>query len=174
MSVFAVYEAKTGGVVGAVRAIGVPVPSAAALVGAALPVRLSLASGEVAVLSLPGGELAVHDADDQPAVFADPLAYGVTKVEDQPPKPALAKLAVLPDGPAFDNTGLVVGLPGDAAVGTPVFALVANGDETLPLSGTITAGTDHVALPVTVDKGKHAVLVLVAGWAGRLEEVEKK
>jgi hypothetical protein len=164
VSVFAVYESSTGVVVGAVKAIDVPVPAVAALVGTALPVRVGAAT-----LSLPGRELAVHEADDQPEVFTDPLAYGVTR----PPKPALAKLPTL-DPPTFDGTGLLVALPGNPAQDTAVFALVSEGQGTLPVTGTITKDTDHVALPVTVSAGTHAVLLLVAGWAGRLDEVEKQ
>ncbi|MFD5095647.1 hypothetical protein ACFWMR_33950 [Amycolatopsis thailandensis] len=173
MSVFAVYESSTGNVVGAAKAIGVAVPTAQALVGDALPVRLSLGTGEVVTLSLRGRELAVHEADDQPEVFVEPLAYGVTRVQGQPPKPALAKLPVLPESPTFDAVGLLVKLPKNPPQDTTVFALVSEGEETLPLAGTITKDTDHVSLPVTVTAGAHAVLLLVAGWAGRLEEVKK-
>jgi hypothetical protein len=171
MSVFAVYESSTGVVVGAVKAIGTAVPTAAALVGDALPVRVSV-DAAVVTLSLRGTELAVHEADDQPEVFADPLAYGVTRLPAQPPKPALAKLPAL-DAPTFDDTGLVVTLTGNAAQDTAVFALVSEGQETLPITGTITKGARDVSIPVTVGKGVHGVLLLVAGWAGRLEEVEK-
>ncbi|WP_290061266.1 hypothetical protein [Amycolatopsis solani] len=173
MSVFAVYESSTGTVVGAVKAIGTPVPAAAALVGDALPVRLSLQSGEVVTLALAGRELAVHEADDQPAVFVEPLAYGVTLVSGQPVKPALAKLADLPDAPVFDPTGLLVKLPGPATEDTAVFALVSEGPDTLPVTGKVKKDADHVSLPLTVGAGAHAVLLLVAGWAGRLEEVTK-
>ncbi|MBE1493306.1 hypothetical protein H4696_000406 [Amycolatopsis lexingtonensis] len=172
MSVFAVYESSTGNVVGAVKAIGTPLPAADALVGAALPVRLSLKSGEVVTLSLAGRELAVHEADDQPAVFVEPLAYGVTRVTGQPVKPALAKLAELP-APAFDGAGLLVTVPEKTSEPLAVFALVSEGGDTLPLRGTIKEGADRVSLPVTVSAGAHAVLVLVAGRAGRLEEVGK-
>ncbi|WP_370961954.1 hypothetical protein [Amycolatopsis sp. cg9] len=172
MSVFAVYESSTGNVVGAVKAIGTPLPAAADVVGAALPVRLSLGSGEVVTLSLAGRELAVHEADDQPAVFVEPLAYGVKRVAGQPAKPALAKLAEL-SAPAFDPTGLLVELPGPAAEDTAVFALVSEGPDTLPVTGKVEKDADHVSLPVTVSAGAHAVLLLVAGWAGRLEEITK-
>ena len=169
MGVFAVYESSTGTVVGAVKAIGTPAPAVAALVGDALPVRLSIGTGEVSVLSLKGRELAVHEADDQPEVFDGPLAYGVT----QPSKPALAKLPELVDAPTFDEAGLLVKLPKNPAQDTAVFALVSEGEQTLPITGTITKDTDHVSIPVTVSAGAHAVLVLVAGWAGRLVEVKK-
>ena len=172
MSVFAVYESSTGNVVGAVKAIGATAPTAATLVGDALPVRLSLKSGEVAVLSLAGRELAVHEADDQPEVFVKPLAYGVTRLPSQPPKPALAKLAELP-APAFDNAGLLVTVPEKTSQDTAVFALVSEGQDTLPIAGTITKDTDHVSIPVTVSPGAHAVLLLVAGRVGRLDEVGK-
>ncbi|MEV6875374.1 hypothetical protein [Amycolatopsis sp. NPDC051128] len=171
MSVFAVYESSTGTVVGAVKAIGTPVPTADALVGDALPVRLSLGTGP-ATLSLPGRELAVHEADDQPEVFVEPLAYGVTRPAGQSPKPALAKLAELP-APTFDNAGLLVALQEKTSQDTTVFALVSEGQETLPVHGVVKAGEDHLSLPVTVSAGAHAVLLLVAGRAGRLDEVEK-
>ncbi|MEV7043526.1 hypothetical protein [Amycolatopsis sp. NPDC051061] len=167
MSVFAVYESSTGVVVGGVKVIGTAAPTVATLVGDALPVRVSLDAG-VATLSLPGTELAVHEADDQPEVFTDPLAYGVTR----PPKPALAKLPSI-DAPTFDGTGLVVTLKGDAAQDTAVFALVSEGTETLPVTGTVAKGANDVTIPVTVSAGAHAVLLLVAGRAGRLDEVEK-
>jgi hypothetical protein len=173
VSVFAVYESSTGNVVGAVKAIGTASPTAVALVGDALPVRLSLETGEVAVLSLRGGELAVHEAEDQAAVFVDPLGYGVTRLSDQPPKPALAKLAELLDAPSFDADGLLVKLREDAAQDTAVFALVSEDQETVPITGTITKGARTVTIPVTVSAGAHAVLVLVAGRAGRLDEVTK-
>ena len=35
------------------------------------------------------------------------------------------------------------------------------------------AGEDTAEVPVTVSAGQHGVLVLVAGWQGRLEEVTK-
>ncbi|GAB3158835.1 hypothetical protein GCM10027258_70930 [Amycolatopsis stemonae] len=172
MSVFAVYESSTGTLVGAVKAIDVPVPVAAALVGDALPVRLPLSTGEVATLALPGGELAVHEADDQPAVFVEPLTYGVALQPNQQPKPTLVKLAKVTEPLKIDATGLVVKLPEKPAQDTAVFALVSDGTDTLPLRGTITKDNDHVALPVTVGPGAHAVLVLVAGRAGRLTEVK--
>jgi hypothetical protein len=171
MSVFAVYESSTGVVVGGVKVIGTAAPTVATLVGDALPVRVTLDAG-VAALSLPGTELAVHEADDQPEVFTDPLAYGVTRLPAQPPKPALAKLPSI-DAPTFDGTGLVVTLKGDAAQDTAVFALVSEGTETLPVTGTVAKGANDVRIPVTVSAGAHAVLLLVAGRAGRLDEVEK-
>ncbi|WP_410636486.1 hypothetical protein [Amycolatopsis sp. cmx-4-83] len=173
MSVFAVYESSTGIVVGAVKAIGTPVPAADVLVGAALPVRLSLKAGDLVTLSLGGRELAVHEADDQPAVFLDPLAYGVTRVSGQPAKPALKELAELKVPVEFDPTGLLVKLPGVADADTAVFALVSEGPDTLPVAGVVKKDDDHVSLPLTVSTGAHAVLVLVAGWAGRLVEVAK-
>jgi hypothetical protein len=61
----------------------------------------------------------------------------------------------------------------DTVQATPVVALVSDGTETLVLSASIAAGDTKVTLPVTVDDGPHGVLVLVAGWAGRLESVTK-
>jgi hypothetical protein len=52
-----------------------------------------------------------------------------------------------------------------------VLALISDGPATHVLVNEIAIGSDHVNIPVTVDSGEHGVLVLVEGWAGRLEPV---
>lgn len=174
MSVFVVYEKSTGTVVGAVRAVGATLPAAADLVGDALPLRVLLDASSRVTLSMAVADLAVHEADDEPAVFATPLGFGVAQTPNQQLKPALTRLTVLDETLVFDAIGLVVELPGPAPADTAVFALVSEGQQTQRVDSVIKKGDPRVSVPVTVTPGKHGVLVLVAGWAGRLVEVEKK
>jgi len=181
MSLSVVYVPDTGHVVGALSATGATMPTGptghtdagsllGSLVGDALPVRVSLGEGEVAELALRAGQLAVLAADDEPAVFADPLAYGVESVPDAPPKPALLRLASWSTGLTLTTERLVVTVPvANQSQTTKVLALVSDGQDTLVLAGEIPVQQDMVTLPVTVRSGRHGVLVLVAGWAGRLE-----
>jgi len=179
MTLYVVYVPDTGHVVGAVNAIGAALPLAdgvtpidpALLVGDALPLRISLEPGEITTLSLSARELAVHLPDDEPGVLGDPLAFGV---EGTDPKPALVRLPTWDTQLSFTSAGLLVTVPVDASQDTPVLALVSEGQDTLVRPGTITAGSREVTLPVTVSAGQHGVLVLVAGWAGRLEEVAQQ
>lgn len=176
-----VYVPDTGHVVGALAVTGELAPDqVAALVGPALPLRVPLGADETAVLTLRDRQLAALAADDEPGVFADPLAFGVEQVENPDStvvatvKPALLRLAAWTTTLKFDQDTLAVEVPvADATRDTPVVALVSDGAETRVLSGAIAAGQKTVALPVTVDDGPHGVLVLVAGWAGRLESVTK-
>jgi hypothetical protein len=178
MSLLVVYLPDTGHVVGAVSAIGAVPPGddagPAPLVGDALPLRVSVGAGEVASLGLPARELAVHEADDEPRVFADPLAFGVEQVPGQKPKPALVRLAALAEDPTFTADGLVIRVPvANASQDTPVLALVAEGHDIHVLAGRIAAGEESVELPVTVPVGTHGVLALVTGWSGVLRAVTK-
>jgi len=175
MSLYVVYVPETGHVVGAVDAVGVPRPEdPAALVGAALPLRVPTAPGELASLPLPARDLAVHAPDAQPGVFADPLAYGVEQVDDADPKPALTRLREWGEEPTFTPDSLVVTVPvADASRPTPVLVLVTGGQDVRVLHGEIPAGQDAVELAVTVSAGNYGVLALVAGWAGALTTVRK-
>ncbi len=178
MTLFVVYSTDTGNVVGAVNAIGGVPPAGdtdvGALVGKELPLRVSLDTGKVATLAMPAGKLAFHTPDDEPAVLTDPLAFGVEQVPDQKPKPALVALNPWNTELKFDDTGLMVHLPmPDQTHDLAVLALISAGQDTVPRQGTIKAGGQDVTLPVTVDPGPHGVLVLVTGWAGRLESVTK-
>ncbi|MFI0418835.1 hypothetical protein [Spongiactinospora sp. 9N601] len=178
MSLRVVYVPDTGHVLGAVAAIGA-VPAdvdagAEPLVGAALPLRVPVGAGEVATLALPARDLAVHEADDEPRVFAEPLAYGVRQVPGQRPRPALVRLAVWDEEPRFTADGLVITVPvTDASQDTPVLALVAEGADVHVLAGRIPSGRDTVTLPVTVPTGTHGVLTLITGWTGSLRPVTK-
>jgi hypothetical protein len=190
MTLSVVYVPDTGHVVGALGVTGELAPDqVAALVGPALPLRVPLGGDETAVLMLRDRQLSALAADDEPGVFADPLAFGVEQVENpdstvvatvsdvrsaSSAKPALLRLASWTTTLTFDQDMLAVEVPvADATRDTPVVALVSDGAETRLLSGAIAAGQKTVNLPVTVDDGPHGVLVLVAGWAGRLESVTK-
>lgn len=184
MTLFVVYTPETGHVVGAIDSIGAPAlappgPSGTVdpgpLVGAALPLRVSLGAGEPAVVSLPARELAAHAPDDEPAVLTDPLAFGVEQVGNgRPPKPALERLRTWSGGLVLTSVGLTVTIPAPDQVNvTHVVAFVSQGQDTRMVSGDIRAGDTTVMLPVAVEDGVHGVLVLVTGWAGRLEAVTK-
>lgn len=175
MGLSVVYVSETGHVVGALGLTGGSAAAdVASLVGASLPMRVELDAGEIAVLPLKDKTLGVAAADDEPGVFADPLAFGAELVEDQPPKPTLVRLAAWSDGLTLDGQGLTIEVPvaGNASA-TKVNALVSEGQDTLVLAGVIPAGAKKITLPVTVSAGRHGVLVLVAGWAGRLEALSK-
>jgi hypothetical protein len=182
MSLFVVYTPDTGHVVGAIDSTGAPplppadptgAVAADPLVGKALPLRVSVGAGEIATLSLPVRELAAHAPDDEPGVLAEPLSFGVEQVAGQPPKPALVPLLEWTGGLEFSQDGLKVTLPVAPTQDTQVVALVSDGDGTKTASGQLAAGTTLVELAVAVDSGVHGVLVLVAGWVGRLEAVTK-
>ena len=183
MTLFVVYAPETGHVVGAVDTLGappLPPPDAAGtvdpspFVGAALPLRVSVDAGERAIVSVPARELAAHGPDDEPAVLGDPFAFGVEQVDGRPPKPALVRLRTWSSGVSFTSEGLSVTVPtADQVNVTHVVAFVGAGPETRTTSGDIKAGEKSVVLPIAVENGTHGVLVLVAGWAGRLEAVAK-
>lgn len=171
MALYVVFLPDTGHVAGAVHATGATAPAdAAALVGDALPLRVP-AGDTLVTLPVPSRELSLLLADDEPRVFADPLAFGVEQVPDADPKPALVRLPGWTDELRFDPTGLVVTVPIAVGRATPVFAMVSGDQDTHVLAGEITAGSSQVTLPLTVRAGAHGVLVLATGWAGRLEEV---
>ncbi|MFJ7219129.1 hypothetical protein [Amycolatopsis sp. NPDC098790] len=174
MSLFVVYVKKTGHVVGAVRAVGAGLPAVAEVVGDELPVRVSLLPEEVATLTLDAGELAVQEADDEPDVFLDPLAFGVEPVPaGQPAKPALVPLPASSKPLVFQNNGLRVEVDNPVGADTVVRAFISAGPSTTVLPGQINQGDTVTTLPTAVDDDPHGVLVLVPGWAGRLEKVEK-
>jgi hypothetical protein len=150
-------------------------PDVASLVGLALPLRVSLSEGRTATLPLNARELAVAAADDEPGALADPLAYAVELTADVPPKakPTLLRLATWKEGLALATDGLTITVP--IATNSPlkVVALISDEQETHVLAGEIAAGQTKVTLPVTLAKeSEHGVLVLVGGWAGRLEKAK--
>jgi hypothetical protein len=178
MTLFVVYVPETGHVVGAVDSIGAtpspPPPDnadPAPLVGAALPLRVSL---DTAAVSLPARELAAHSPDDEPDVLTGPLAFGVEQVPGQQPKPALVLLREWTAVLTLNDQGLSVTIPtADDVNITHVVAFVTEGQDTRMTSGDIKVGATNVVLPVAVADGSHGVLVLVTGWAGQLAAVTK-
>lgn len=174
MTLYVVYVPDTGHVVGAVNASGgvPPGDDVGALVGSALPMRISV-DGEVATLPLLGRQLALHKVDDEPRVFDDPLGFGVEMSGDKP-KPSLMPLTAWDEELTFTVDSLVVTVPvANANDATKVLGIVSDGQDIHVVPRVMKAGEDTVELPVTVPIGKHAVLVLVARWAGRLQVVTK-
>ncbi|MDX3225183.1 hypothetical protein [Streptomyces sp. ME19-01-6] len=171
MALSVVYAVATGHVVGALALTGAGAPAdVAALVGRALPLRVSLGGGRIATLPLGVRDLAVAPVDDEPDALTDPLAFGVEVTSDGKPKPALVRLASWTDGIALAKDGLTITVKVAAAGPTPVVALVSDEQDTHVLAGEIPAQQTQVKLPVTlVADSVHGVLVLAAGWAGHLE-----
>lgn len=179
MTLSVVYVPDTGHVVAALAVTGGQAPDdVSALVGAALPLRVAVGGGETVELTLPAAKLAGLAADDEPGVFADPLAFGVDQVTtaDQQvvPRPTLLNLDPLTDALKLDTTGLTVTVPrGDPVKDNLVLVLISDGPDTLAVPWLLPKGDKTVTIPVTVDDGQHGVLVLVAGWAGTLQAVSK-
>jgi hypothetical protein len=174
MSLFVVYVKKTGHVVGAVRAIGAPLPTVAEVAGDELPVRVSLGVDEIVTLTLGAGDLGVQEADDEPGVFLHPLAFGVEPVPaGQPPKPTLVPLLNSTKPLVFKDNGLRVEVDNPVGEDTAVRVLISYGPATTVLPGQINKGDTGTTLPTAVDDDPHGVLVLVPGWVGRLEKVKK-
>ncbi|AQW55430.1 hypothetical protein ACIQPP_06280 [Streptomyces violaceusniger] len=173
MALSVVYAVDTGHVVGALALTGAAAPDeVAALVGRALPLRVSLDGGRVAALPLSARDLAVAAVDDEPAALAEPLAFGVEMTPEGKPKPALVRLASWTGGIAPATDGLTVTVKVAVARPTPVVALVSDEQDTHVLAGEIPAQQTQVRLPVTLlADSVHGVLVLAAGWAGHLGKV---
>ncbi|MFI9586799.1 hypothetical protein ACIHCQ_34345 [Streptomyces sp. NPDC052236] len=183
MALSVVYATDTGHVVGALALTGASarpggasaVPEVASLVGLALPLRVSLGAGRTATVPLNARELAVAAADDEPGALADPLAYGVemTAEPTPKPKPTLLRLATWKDGLKLAADGLTITVPVATNRLLKVVALISDEQDTHVLAGEIVAGATEVTLPVTLAAAsEHGVLVLVGGWAGRLEKAK--
>ncbi|MGY0063952.1 hypothetical protein ACWY4P_47120 [Streptomyces sp. LZ34] len=170
MTLHVVYAVGTGHVVGALAQTGADAPAdAAALVGRALPLRVSLGDGRIAILPVSAEKLDVAAVDDEPAALADPLAFGVEVTSEGKPKPALVRLATWSDGVVLAKDGITITVQVPANRTTPVIALISDEQDTHVLAGEIPAQQTQVKLPVTLTAGsEHGVLVLAAGWAGHL------
>ncbi|MEU6549145.1 hypothetical protein ABZ915_02515 [Streptomyces sp. NPDC046915] len=172
MALSVVYALDTGHVVGALALTGGTAPvDPAALVGRALPVRVSLGAHGTATLPLDARNLAVAAVDDEPGVLAEPLAYGVDRGSDGKPKPTLLHL------PSWTSGGLVlakdvlkVTVPHAPTSTVKVVALISGAQDTHVLAGEIPAQQTELKLSVDLAAAaSYGVLVLVAGWAGLLE-----
>ncbi|MFI0820872.1 hypothetical protein ACH4TX_32730 [Streptomyces sp. NPDC021098] len=170
MALHVVYAIGTGHVVGALARTGADAPAdAAALVGRALPLRVSLGDGSIATLPLSAGKLGVAAVDDEPGALADPLAFGVELTSEDKPKPELVRLAGWDDGVALAKDGITITVQVPANRPTPVVAMISDEQDTHVLTGEIAAQQTQVKLPVTLVAGSvHGVLVIAAGWAGHL------
>nr|WP_052478154.1 hypothetical protein [Kibdelosporangium sp. MJ126-NF4]CEL16456.1 hypothetical protein [Kibdelosporangium sp. MJ126-NF4]CTQ90408.1 hypothetical protein [Kibdelosporangium sp. MJ126-NF4] len=170
MSLSVVYVKEFNHVVGALSLTGASPPtSVAALVGDELPLRLALDSGRSAALPLSESQLGVAAAADEPGVFTDALAFGVELDDTKKPKPVLVRLKAWQDALTLTAAGLAIKVPAPVGEVTKVLALISDGQDIHTLVGEIPAGTQDTTLPVAVGSGEHALLVLVAGFAGRLE-----
>jgi hypothetical protein len=170
MALHVVYALGTGHVMGALAQTGADAPAdAAALVGRALPLRVSLGDGRIATLPLSAGKLGVAAVDDEPGALADPLAFGVELTSEDKPKPELVRLAGWDDGIALAKDGITITVQVPANRTTPVVALISDEQDTHVLAGEIPAQQTQVKLPATLVAGsEHGVLVLAAGWTGHL------
>ncbi|MEO3974838.1 hypothetical protein [Streptomyces sp. CAU 1734] len=170
MSYSVVYVAGTGHVVGALALTGsAATPSLAELVGPALPLRVSLGPAGTVSLPLPARLLGALAADAEPGVLTDPLARGVDRPPAGPPGRALLRLAAWPGGVTLESRGVTVELPVAGTRDTPVAALVSGARDTDVLTGVIPAGQRGITLPIALEPAaEHGVLVLPAGWAGKL------
>lgn len=174
MALSVVYAVRTGHVLGALALTGASAPTdAAALVGPALPLRVSLGADGTATLPVDVRELAVAAVDDEPGALAEPLAFGVELDSEDKPKPKLLHLPSWTGGLRLTTDDLTVTVPLATTATTPVVALVSDNQATHVLAGEIPAERNEVKLPVTLaGDTTYGVLVLVGGWTGRLEKVE--
>ncbi|MFE7132054.1 hypothetical protein ACFVIM_14435 [Streptomyces sp. NPDC057638] len=175
MPLTAVYHAVTGHVLGALALTGADTPTGVgAVVGDALPLRVPLDKDDALVtLPLAARDLAVLAADDEPAALDRPLDFGVVKgpEADAVPKPTLLRLADWSDGITLGTTGVTIKLPVATNRVTQVVAVVSDGEGTHVLTGSLVAQQTEVTLPLTLTSNAvHGVLVLAAGWAGRLQQ----
>ncbi|MBP2330391.1 hypothetical protein JOF56_010776 [Kibdelosporangium banguiense] len=138
---------------------GAPATDVASLVGAELPIRIGLETG----LILKASQLAVAAVGDEPAVFVDPLTFGVDTA-----KTALRQLLPWSIPLPLTESTLTIELVATVGADTPVLVMI--GDDLF--TRTIPKGENSVIVPVALKQGdKHPVLVLVAGQVGRFEEL---
>ena len=173
MTLSVVYVAETGHVVGAQALTGVDAATdLAALVGTELPLRKSLDTGEIAVVPLRARLLGAGPVDDEPGVFADPLAFGAD-LEDDVLKPALLRLAPWDDPLELNEKTFDVTVPVAVTQPTRVVVLIADDPDAHLLTGEIPAESTTLKFQVDLKKDDvHAVLVLVAGQVGRFEALK--
>ncbi|WP_221352080.1 hypothetical protein [Streptomyces beigongshangae] len=179
MTLCVVYAPDTGHVLGALALTGAEAPATdpAALVGPVLPLRVLLGAGRTATLPVDARNLAVAAVDAEPGAFDEPSAFAVEQGSGSGsgPKPALLRLQAWKDGILLTAKDLTVTLPAPVPSTARLTALVCDDQVTHVLAGEIPAGRNEVKLPVTLDKDTpYGVLVLVSGWAGRLEKVRSE
>ncbi|MGN9908580.1 hypothetical protein ACTMTJ_13640 [Phytohabitans sp. LJ34] len=163
MSLTVAYATDTGHVLGAIAASG-PVASRD-LVGDGLPLWVSRQDGTVDDLTVPAARLSVAAVDDEPGALVAPRDYEVPDGAG-----ALRTLAPWTGGITLAADGVTVTV--SRPVTEPAAVLVALAGVP-PLLGRIGTGERETTIGVRVGEGKHGVLVLVKGWVGRLELVER-
>jgi hypothetical protein len=162
MSLTVAYVTETGHVLGALATSG-PV-AAGDPFGAAFPLWVPRGDGAVVDLAVPAARLSVAAVDDDPGVLVAPRDYGVRAQGG-----GLQPLAPWSDAIDLTAEAVTVTVPRPVPVAAAVLVVVAGGPL---LTGEIPAGDDHTAIGARFGEGPHGVLVLVAGWVGRLELVE--
>ncbi|MER6912552.1 hypothetical protein ABT354_12855 [Streptomyces sp. NPDC000594] len=168
----ALYWRETGHVVGALSLTGAgPVTDVAALTGRVLPLGVGVAGALPLAVALPADRLGAVAADEEPGALAEPLSYGVETAEGRA-RPTLVRLTRWTGGITLAHDGITVRLPQPVLAATTVVALVGDAQETLSARGVIGEGRTSLTLPLSVDDGAYGVLVLAAGWAGRLHREE--
>lgn len=166
MSLTVVHVPATGHVVGAMTGTGLPDdPALADLVGPdALVLHLRTGDNTVAELRLPVADLAVATVPDPLDALVAPMAYQLDKTG---PKLVQLSGSLLSSHPVkLTKTAFTVTVPA-VAKDTAVVAVLST--DRPPLTGTLLKGETSVMLPTSLDSGRHAVLLLMAGQFGLLE-----
>jgi len=167
VSLTVVHVPATGHVVGAITGTGLPdEPALTDLVGPdALVLHLRTGDNTVAELRLPVADLAVATVPDPLDALIAPMAYQLDKTG-----PKLVRLSdsLLASHPiTLTKTALTVTVPAAAAKDTAFVAVLS--PDRLPLTGSLPKGETFVTLPTSLDSGRHAVLLLMAGQFGLLD-----
>lgn len=166
MSLTVVHVPATGHVVGAMTGTGLPDdPALADLVGPdALVLHLRTGDNTVAELRLPVADLAVATVPDPLDALVAPMAYQLDKTG---PKLVQLSGSLLSSHPVkLTKTAIKVTVP---AVAKDTAFLAVLSTERPPLTGTLLKGETSVMLPTSLDSGRHAVLLLMAGQFGLLD-----
>jgi hypothetical protein len=166
VSLTVVHVPATGHVVGAMTGTGLPDdPALADLVGPdALVLHLRTGDNTVAELRLPVADLAVATVPDPLDALVAPMAYQLDKTG---PKLVQLSGSLLSSHPVkLTKTAFTVTVPA-VAKDTAVVAVLST--DRPPLTGTLLKGETSVMLPTSLDSGRHAVLLLMAGQFGLLD-----
>jgi hypothetical protein len=167
VSLTVVHVPATGHVVGAITGTGLPdEPALADLVGPdALVLHVRTGDNTVAELRLPVADLAVATVPDPLDALVAPTAYQLDKTG---PKLVQLSGSLLASDPVMlTRTDLKLTVAAPAAKDTAVVAVLST--DRPPLTGTLPKGETVVTLHTSLDPGRHAVLLLMAGQFGLLE-----
>jgi hypothetical protein len=167
VSLTVVHVPATGHVVGAITGTGLPdEPALADLVGPdALVLHVRTGDNTVAELRLPVADLAVATVPDPLDALIAPMAYQLDQTG--PKLVQLSESLRSSDPMKLIRTALTVTVPAAAAKDTAVVAVLST--DRPPLTGTLPKGETSVTLFTSLDSGRYAVLLLMAGQFGLLE-----